>query len=162
MRSASNNTSKSQVYKRGIRARRVSAGKQHPPAKSKLDLILATVERGCAVFPVVPGGKTPAVRGGVHAASKNVKMIKEYFLANGSANYGIATGVASEVFVVDLDGLEGVRNFQRLEKKYGRCPPTPTVRTPHGLHLYFRAPRHRVRNSASKIALRTVPGIIPD
>jgi putative DNA primase/helicase len=116
--------------------------------------ILTMVRLGCAVFPVVAGGKKPAVAGGVHTASKTLKEIKDYFSAHVSANYGIATGAASGTFVVDPDGLEGVKNFQRLEKEYGRCAPTVTVRTPHGLHLYFRAPHHRVPNSASQIAKR--------
>ena len=61
-------------------------------------------------------------------------------------------GAASNTFAVDLDGIEGVSDFRRLEEKYGRCQPTLTVRTPHGLHLYFRAPKCRVPNSTSRIA----------
>ena len=33
-----------------------------------------------------------------------------------------------------------------------RCKRTVTVRSPHGYHLYFKAPNHRVPNSASRIA----------
>ena len=109
----------------------------------KLKLILRMVKLGCAVFPVVPNGKIPAIKNWVNAASKDLEVIREYFLAN-----------PSHIFVVDPDGLEGVQNSQRLEKKYGRCPPTITVRTPHGLRLHFRAPKHRVRNSTSRIAQR--------
>jgi len=129
-----------------------SSAKQDAAGGSKLELIMEMRRLGCAVFPVVAGGKTPAVSGGAHAASKNPNRIKEYFQANASANYGIAMGAASNTFAVDLDGIEGVRNFIRLEEKYGRCLPTLTVRTPHGLHLYFRAPKCRVPNSTSRIA----------
>jgi putative DNA primase/helicase len=132
--------------------RGVSSAKQHAAGGSKLELIMKMHLLGCAVFPVVAGGKTPSVSGGVHARSKNPKQIKKYFQANASANYGVAMGAASNTFAVDLDGMEGVRNFRRLEEKYGRCQPTLTVRTPHGLHLYFRPPKRRVPNSTSRIA----------
>ena len=146
------NIPKKRFDKQKVLVRRISSALQRSSEDARIKLILQMVKRGCSVLPVVARGKTPAVAGGVHAASKNVNMIKDYFLANANANYGIATGAVSGTFVLDPDGLEGVRNFQRLEKKYGRCAPTVTVRTPHGLHLYFRSPNYRVPNSASRIA----------
>jgi hypothetical protein len=115
--------------------RRASSAKQDAAGGSKLELIMEMRRLGCAVFPVVAGSKTPAVSRGVHAGSKNPNRIKEYFQANASANYGIAMGAVSNTFAVDLDGIEGVKNFQRLEEKYGRCQPTLSVRTPHGSSL---------------------------
>src|ERR1035437_2291835 len=112
-------------------------------ACAKLKFILAMVK--------VEGGKKPAVKTGVKAASKNRDMIKKHFLANPNLNYGIATGAASNIFVVDLDKREGVENFRRLRKINGQNAPTVTVRTPNGYHLYFRAPKHRVPNSVSRI-----------
>jgi putative DNA primase/helicase len=120
-------------------------------ACAKLKFILAMVKRDCAVLPVVEGGKKPAVKTGVKAASKNRDMIKKHFLANPNLNYGIATGAASNIFVVDLDKREGVEKFRRLRKINGQNAPTVTVRTPNGYHLYFRAPKHRVPNSVSRI-----------
>ncbi len=118
----------------------------------KLASIMTMVKRGCAVFPVVPYKKKPGIKNWGNKASKDVRRIKEYFLANANSNYGIVTGAPSDIFVVDLDGIEGVRNFRRLENEYGRCAPTVTGRSPRGLHLYFRAPKHRVPNSVSCIA----------
>ena len=135
-----------------ILVRRVPNGKQYPTEDLRLEIILKMARQGCAVLPVVAGGKAPAVAGGVHAASKTLKMIEAYFSKNKTLNYGIAAGAASSIFVVDLDGLEGVKNWRRLKEHNGQCPPTVTVRTPNGFHLYYRAPEDRVGNSASKIA----------
>ena len=107
---------------------------------------------GCAVFPVVAGGKKPAVGGGVHAASKNPNRIKEYFQADASANYGIAMGAASNTFAVDLDGIEGVKNFRRLEKEYGRCSTHPYGANSAWVASLFSGPKCRVPNSTSRIA----------
>jgi hypothetical protein len=110
------------------------------------------VKRDCAVLPVVEGGKKPAVKTGVKAASKNRDMIKKHFLANPNLNYAIAMGAPSKIFAVDLDGPEGVANFQQLETTYGRSARTVTVRTPNGWHLYFRAPKYRIPNSVLALA----------
>jgi putative DNA primase/helicase len=79
-------------------------------------------------------------------------MIKEYFSKNPTANCGIATGARSGIVVIDPDGVKGVKNWLRLEKLHGANARTLTVATPSGIHLYFRAPKHRVGNSVSKIA----------
>ena len=69
----------------------------------KLKMIQASVKRGGAVFPVVARGKNPAVKTGVKAASNDWNKIKQWFSAHPNANYGIATGAASNIIVVDLD-----------------------------------------------------------
>ena len=61
-------------------------------------------------------------------------------------NIGIATGQPSGVFVVDLDGDEGVEQFEALERLYGDAPATLTAQTGVGLHFYFRLDGHPVRN----------------
>lgn len=66
----------------------------------------------------------------------------------GAVGYGIATGERSGVFVVDLDGAEGVANFAAL----GPCPATFTVGRGEGRHLYFTYPGYRVPNSRSALA----------
>lgn len=63
--------------------------------------------------------------------------------------YGICTGSRSDCFVVDLDGDEGLANWEAFGG--GEC--RYTVRTGSGgLHLYFALPGFEVRNSQSKIA----------
>ena len=135
-----------------IQVRRGSVQPNKSSDKSRPEMIMRMVQLDCALIPVLPYDKKPGIKDWPNKWSKNQKQLKAYFLTNASCIYGIVTGAASGIFVVDLDRLEGVENFQRLEKKYGRCLPTLTVRTPNGLHLFFRSPRHPVGNSTSKIA----------
>lgn len=48
-------------------------------------------------------------------------------------NIGIVTGPVSRIFVLDIDGPEGEKS---IEGKH--IPRTWTVKTPHGIHYYFR------------------------
>ncbi len=75
------------------------------------------------------------------------------------AGYGIATGERSGIFVVDLDGDEGVDYWLSLvdvaayEKGRDLAEvDTFTVRRGKGLHLYFRHPGFTVPNSRSALA----------
>jgi hypothetical protein len=94
------------------------------PAAGRLRYALAGAGRGWAVFPVTPGGKTPAIpaahsaddparrscRGacgrpghGVHDATTDPDRIRAWWTHCPDANVGIATGPASRLLVVDLD-----------------------------------------------------------
>jgi Bifunctional DNA primase/polymerase, N-terminal len=66
----------------------------------KIKMTLMMAKRGCAVLPVVKGGKTPAVEKGVHAASKDLALIKKHFGKHPEHNWGIATGSLSGIIVV--------------------------------------------------------------
>ena len=48
---------------------------------------------------------------------------------------GIATGGQSRLLVIDVDGSEGLESAAQLQHS-----PTRTVRTRHGLHLYYAYP----------------------
>ena len=66
-------------------------------------------------------------------------------------NYvGIVTGPVSGIVVVDVDGAEGEASLAAL----GELPPTPTVRTGKGRHLYFKHPGFPVRNCPDKAGYR--------
>ena len=57
------------------------------------------------------------------------------------ANIGIRTGKESGIFVVDLDGEEGIEALAKLETEHDALPRTPTVRTGGGgRHRYFKYP----------------------
>jgi hypothetical protein len=57
------------------------------------------------------------------------------------ASIAIATGAASNLWVLDFDGPEGLAALAELERLHGPFPPTPRVRTPGGgAHLYFAWP----------------------
>ncbi|MGO9432027.1 bifunctional DNA primase/polymerase [Rhodoblastus sp.] len=110
---------------------------------------------GVAVFPVEPGGKRPAIAGGVTAASKNKAAVDQWFQTRPGLNYGIATGARSRIFVLDVDGPEGKASLLRLARENGLLPKTVRVETPHGEHRYFATPGYEIPNSAGRIA----PGI---
>jgi hypothetical protein len=90
------------------------------------------------VFPLVVGGKTPAVAGGFYAATTNPETIKRYWRIP-DRNIGVRTGIASGFFVLDTDVPDGEANLRRLETIHGPLPPTRTVLTPRGgFHFWFR------------------------
>ena len=121
----------------------------------KFDAILEMLDLGCAIVPIVERDKKPAFKGGVKAASKDRKKIEELFRRRPELNYGIATGARSGIFVLDVDGDEGISSLKKLVKTHGRLPETLMVLTKRGAHIYFRASKGRIPNSAGKIA----PGI---
>jgi hypothetical protein len=72
-------------------------------------------------------------------------------------NIGIATGKASGIWVLDIDGAQGVSTISDLAGEHGSLPLTRIVRTGSGgLHYFFRHPGDfEVRNSTSWIG----PGV---
>ncbi len=96
-------------------------------------------------------GKHPAIRWGELAPGEQV---------HGSAGHGIATGIRSDVFVVDTDGPEADARFRAL----GPLPDTYTVTTPSGgRHYYFAHPGFPVRSSVGEYDWREdVDGFVVD
>ena len=117
---------------------------------------LALAARDLRVFPCQPRSKLPATPHGCKDASIDLEKIRQWWREIPDANIGIATGTASGIFVVDIDGLDAEAELRRLEAEHGELPATVEVVTPRpGRHLYFRMPEAPLRNSASKIA----PGV---
>jgi len=82
-------------------------------------------------------GKHPALgKGGLHQASDDIEKVKELWDGRKGLNVGIATGLPSGVFVVDIDGPEGEAAIASL----GPLPETLTARTGKGRHLFFKHP----------------------
>lgn len=146
---------------------------------------LAYAERGWRVFPVhgiVNGvctcgrecgspGKHPLVRRGLHEATAEPRVIKEWWRGWRSANIGIATGAESGVVVIDVDlylrsrrstgegkvqGEDQNDVWDSLDSLIGRLPRTLTGLTGGGgLHLLYRLQSDRhLRNHAGSL-----PGI---
>ena len=116
---------------------------------------LALAHKGVAVFPCLPGQKEPATPRGCKDASKNPDMVRHWWGLEPRCNVAIATGAASGIFVVDVDGVDAELELRRLEAAHGALPTTVDVITARGRHLYFKVPDTPVRNSAGRIA----PGI---
>ena len=99
-------------------------------------------DKGLAVLPLIPGGKTPACEHGHKDATADLETIDRWWSENPSYNIG-AVPASIGCMVVDLDvkgGKNGIAEFDRLSKQHtGRpAPPSKTVRTPSGgLHLWF-------------------------
>jgi hypothetical protein len=93
---------------------------------------------------------------GSRNATKDGEKIGQWF-GGRLINVGIATGVASGIFVLDIDPRhEGDDALDDLETKYGPLPLTWRFLTGGGgEHIVFRLPSISVANSAGKIG----PGI---
>ena len=95
---------------------------------------------------IIPG-KHPRTRNGVKDATTDRTIIKAWWKRWPDANIGIATGRASGIFVLDVDGEVGKASLKELKAQHGRLPKTVTVKTGKGRHRYFRCDGARVGNS---------------
>ena len=109
---------------------------------------LGYARRGWRVFPLAPGRKVPLIRKeqgghGCHDGTTNLEQVTHWWRATPRANIGIATGRASNLFVLDIDpDHDGPASFAALEDQFERLPQTFTVRTGSGgLHLYYCFPQ---------------------
>ena len=138
---------------------------------SLLEHALAYAARGWPVFPlqgIVRGrctcgrdcgspGKHPLVRRGLHEASTQEHVIKEWWTRCRNANVAIAAGDAgSGLIVIDIDLPKALPSLDAL---IGRLPRTLTALTGGGgVHLYFRG--ETLRNHAGHLpGLGDLPGI---
>lgn len=123
---------------------------------SMIESALGLAKRGLHVFALRPREKVPATEHGCKDASVEVETVRAMW-RDPACNVGIATGYASDVFVLDVDGEDGARSFEVLQDQNGQLPRTPEAITARGRHVYFRYPGAEVeiRNSAKKVA----PGI---
>lgn len=102
----------------------------------------AYIGEGWRIFPVVPGGKTPAVDGW-----QTFNPMGYHF--NGH-NLGLPTGAENGIVVVDVDPKNGGwESLAELEKQYGKLPDTLRSNTANGgAHFFFRHPGGFVGNGA--------------
>jgi hypothetical protein len=113
---------------------------------------LQLAARGLHVFPCAPGEKTPACAHGCKEATIDSITIQAWWRSCPDFNIGIATGSASNLFVIDIDGEDGEQALRRLEAAHTSLPPTVEAITPRGRHIYFKWPQSPVRNTAAKVA----------
>jgi hypothetical protein len=112
----------------------------------------AVTGRGLAVFGLPPGGRRAAPGWQGRCISDPAGLAR---LWRPGDNIGVgcrASGVAG----LDLDrhdgGPDGIATFAALCADRGQdWPATLTVRTPHGLHLYFRVPPGQIIPSVTGI-----------
>jgi len=116
---------------------------------------LTLAARGMHVFPCMPRDKRPATEHGLHDATTDRQIIRQWWHQDPTYNIAVATGAASRLFVIDIDGLDAELELRKLEAGHGLLPPSVEVITSRGRHVYFQWPDCAIRNSASRIA----PGI---
>ncbi len=120
------------------------------------DAALWASAREWHVFPLRPGGKTPAIAAWPQFATTDPDRIRRWWAGHPRRNIGIATG-PSGLYVIDIDTHDEPDPLARLADRAGiAVPATFTVHTPHGKHLYFRAP------PASELRRNTVGRIAPE
>ena len=112
---------------------------------------LALAARGFHIFPCRPRDKRPATANGLKDATTDPDIIEAWWRQQPDNNIAIATGAASGIFVVDVDGLDAEAALRRLEAEHGALPATVEAITARGRHIYFKYPEEPVRNSAGKI-----------
>ena len=101
-------------------------------------------------------GKHPVISNWPEAATCGPARLSEWFEKSRETNIGVATGRG--LAVIDSDGPEGEKSLAALEDKYGKPPPTATVLTGRGRHLYFSTPLDaKIRNRSGAGAL--APGV---
>lgn len=121
----------------------------------RLEAALSYAGRGWRVFPIhvalagvcscKQGPKCPPKSAGKHPrikqwqvdATTDAKQVARWWQRWPGANVGIATGDASGLFVLDVDGDEGRQALAELVRLHGPLPMTAVGRTARGIHCYF-------------------------
>lgn len=95
--------------------------------------------QGIAVFPCVPGGKKPLVRGGngLHDATTDTGQIRAWWTATPAANIGLPTGHLFDV--IDVDGPVGIQSYIDMVEE-GIVPPSigRAYTAGDGRHVFIR------------------------
>lgn len=118
------------------------------------DAALAYAEMGWRVFPCRPGEKLPLIREWTTKATTDADVIRAWWQRWPDANLAAATGEATGMFVLDIDGPEGEAALIDLERRHGPLPEMYPMQWSGGggWHCFLSWPEGRtIRNSASKI-----------
>lgn len=108
---------------------------------------------GCAV------GKHPWLAQWPVKATTDEAVWGAWWRERPQSQLGIATGEASGLWVLDVDGPVGVSTLQDLEAQYGPMPSTWLVRTGSGgFHFYFKWPKN-LGNRVFTVDAGVFPGI---
>lgn len=118
---------------------------QSTPVAAALDY----ASRGVAVFPMqfVPEGdgskgrKVPLCMFGLNAATTDPEKVREWWTSFPTALIGIPTGMVTGLFVIDIDGETGQKNWEILAAEHGFDPDETLCEvSPGGRHYYYIFP----------------------
>jgi hypothetical protein len=110
---------------------------QTPDFNALLPIVQDYAERRrWQVLPLRQHSKEPATKRGLYDATSNVDTLRRYFKFY-PYNIGIRTGIASRIFILDLDGHAGAISLGQLEHRHGPLPATLISTTADGCHFWF-------------------------
>lgn len=127
------------------------------PANNPIATIIATVpldlpERGWRLHPLKPGAKQPLLLDWPARASADIETVLTWAAQHPGCNWGLATGLQSSIWVLDVDGETGAASLRALCDEYGEeWTRTLTCITARGRHFYFNADTV-IKCSVEKIA----------
>lgn len=128
-------------------------GSLNEPAEPLPPEICAAAGRSWRLFPVKAKEKPPLVKNWPEAATSDIEQLEAWAHHYPACNWGLVTGTASGLFVVDLDGDNGLEWLKACVDDGLSWPESWTVKTARGLHCYFEWPTGKtIRNSAGKLA----------
>jgi hypothetical protein len=124
---------------------------------SRLKTALTLAKKGFHIFPVKGNSKLPAIKGYPELATRDEKVIEDWFKKFGDPNIGISTsrfGDDEALLVVDIDNKgekKGDDEIKKLESKGKVFPETFEQRTPTGgRHLIYRV-KEAIRQGVDKL-----------
>lgn len=113
-------------------------------------------EQGYALFPIAADSKIPVVKWTVDYTMDR-EQVTDWWTKYPDDNIGINCKESS-LLVIDLDGIEGIENFEELWAKHESGEYQKYTRwshTPHGRHIWFDLPSEPLlRNSAGVLAAK--------
>jgi len=127
------------------------------------DHALTYAKRGWYVFPSPPGGEKSGLTSAENSngrrwgCTNDPTEIEMYWSRWPNANIGIATGLLSRIFVLEVDtpkghGVDGFASLRTLEEHHGDLPPTLIAESPSGSrHYFFNYPEAEIKNSTSLV-----------
>lgn len=120
----------------------------------EIDDILALAKLGWRLHPLQKTSKVPCLNAWQNRATTDETTLRLWFSQYPEANWGVATGQESGIFVVDLDPKSGgEESWQELTKENNTPKTTEVLTGSGGRHLYFKWPDDaHIRNSTGKIA----------
>lgn len=96
-------------------------------------------------------GKHPNTAHGFKDAVDSLEKFKAITPKN--SNIAIRTGEQSGFWVLDVDGGEGIASLGALEATHGPLTRTPAQSTGKGMHILFKHPGVKVKNSVKSLGL---------
>lgn len=109
-------------------------------------LLLLELDPSLAIFPLVPGDKVPLTKNGFKDAVRDPDSVAKFIRNPGKVNYGVCIKGPSDLFLLDVDGGNGLGEswhdqFDSLKRELGPFPSTWGQKTPSGgWHLIGRFP----------------------